>query len=209
MTAIDITRLHSRWADGQELLSHFEDGEPAQLLIPGLQTPARDGELCQLVVHLDDRGADFRLHVHICTRSSEGVRVEFLPEERQRLEVLLVAARGESLPYLTRRFPRIACELKARLTLPDGSSIDTTVNEISAGGAFVAASTPLPIDARLVVDVVFPGNRKLEVRARIVQSVATGPVPGNSVEFLFSSAEERQRCTELVNALPSRARTTQ
>jgi hypothetical protein len=199
--------LPSVWRTGAEFLERFEATESGGALFQPTdgQPPAAavEGALLQLRVELKDRNVEFDLHARVSERQPGGLRLEFVPEERSRLELVLTSARGESLPYFRRRHPRIAQQLPVELVVLDGGTREETFTlTISEGGASLAlGELELAEDALVEVTVTFPGDARLTLRGRITSLAAAGPRPCLGLEFRFRSAEERDALSRLVRGL--------
>jgi hypothetical protein len=164
--------------------------------------------LVSLVVRFEDREAQFHLHARVLDRRTgsekRGLSLEFLKEENDRVELLLMAAKGESLPYRRRRHSRIIYELAARIDLA-GVVITAKTNNITEGGVHVALESPPSEDTELDIELMFPNGTSLTLRGRVAESIESGPQRGVGIEFLFASSDERDALRDQVALLRAKA----
>jgi hypothetical protein len=195
--------IESRFDRGEEFLAGVVtnvSGGPATFRLPLPQgvspvPDARPGALLSVILRFDDRGGEFHVHGRVLERRNSGpergLLLEFLPEERERQELVLAWAAGESVPYYRRTFPRVPCRLPVRVEM-GRTTLETVVDVIGRGGLHLQASAPLEPDATVTLAIEVPGRRKrLQVRGRVASVVARGPQEGAGIEFLFESAEQR------------------
>jgi hypothetical protein len=168
--------------------------------------PDSPGDVVSATIRLDDRDADFHVHLRVVERRGEKGRpallFEFLPEERSRQELVLACAEGESIPYQRRRRPRVACDLPIVLAVA-GRALRGTCTTISVGGVHVHLEESLDRivpDAVVQVDLELEG-RRWRVPGRITSRIEDGPQRGVGIEFLFESARQRDEIAERVDAL--------
>lgn len=110
-----------------------------------------------------------------------------------------------------RRHPRVAVELPVRLSSIDperdrsGTPFFRATRElcanVSAGGACIRTSDPLPPGSRVLLELELPDGGAFETLGRVAWSrtvVASGGAveAGCGVEFLGGSEEERARLEE-------------
>jgi hypothetical protein len=171
------------------------------------------GDLVSAIIRLDDREADFHVHLRVTERRNEGdlrgLVFEFLPEERSRQEIVLACAEGESIPYLRRRRARVACRVPTVLAAA-GVEHAGTCTEISVGGMHVDVSGSLQglvPDAKVTIELDLDG-RKLRLPGRVTARLDEGPQRGVGVEFLFESAQQRDAIAERVRQLEARGEPT-
>jgi hypothetical protein len=161
-------------------------------------------------ITFEDRQAEFHVHARIIDRregsKKRGMTLEVIPEEQERMEVILVAASGESLPYRRRRHGRISCHLPCELTSPDGNRWQGSATNVNEGGLHVAIDDPLPQPGSLVeVALAIEEDRRWQVRARVVETISSGPQKGVGLEFLFASARQRDALWDAVARLRQRS----
>ena len=209
----DVT-LRSVWRTGADFLAAFIEGTPPRFFHSvdgdlGLP-PAAVGEMVSVIVVFEDREAEFHVHARVIDRregtARRGFTLEVIPEEQERVEVILVAARGESLPYRRRRYERIPHRVPCTLTTADGRSWSAETTNVNEGGLHTAVEAPMP-DTGVVLTAAFEiEGRRRSLQARVVESVAAGPQRGVGVEFRFASATERDAWWDEVSRLRGRQR---
>ena len=212
---MDVT-LRSVWRTGEEFLAaytHAEGTPPrffhvvaAELGLP----PVAVGDLVSVVLVFEDREAEFHVHARVIDRregtTRRGVTFEVIPEEQDRVEVILVAARGESLPYRRRRYDRIPHRSACTLSTTDGRSWTADTTNVNEGGLHVAVDAPMPETGALVAASFEVSGLRRTLHARVVESIAAGPQRGVGIEFRFSSAVERDAWWDEVSRLRGRRR---
>ena len=197
-----LATIEATWSDGTSFLADFTDGEPATVVVADAAPSVGEvGVVHPLLVRIDDRDLEFRVHAKVASRRGDGSLVlKFLSEERDRLELILIAAKGESIPYRRRRHQRVTCQFPVTIVTDGGQSIRGTATEISAGGTHVSLESPLPGDQNVTVGLEL-GGKSVELAARLTDKISSGPGQGNGIEFLFRSAEERELVGQAVAAL--------
>lgn len=212
-----LRRLASVWRTGAELLDSLEvrpEGESV-LHLPRvddrIHAAVADGELVSVDIRLLDRDAEFHLHGRIVGRTlrhgRRGLRVALLEEERDRRELVLLCARGQSVPYFRRRYPRVPCCLPAWVAAPHNEEFETTVVTIAEGGAgLTLVSDAIWQDAMVTVSIEFEaGASPLALRSRVASIRRAGLQAGIGVEFLFESREREEALHRHVARIRRRA----
>jgi hypothetical protein len=210
---LDVT-LRSVWGTGADFLAGFAEGPPPRFFhtVPtDLDLPPhRVGALVSVVLVFEDRDAEFHVHARVIERRDgtvkRGLTLEVIPEEQERVDVVLVAARGESLPYRRRRYERIAHRMACSLTAPDGKVWRADTTNLNEGGLHVAVSGDLPATGAVLTAEYEVDGRRQSLRARVVEAVGAGPQQGVGLEFQFVSAAERDAWWDEVAKLRGRAR---
>lgn len=207
--------LRSVWSTGADFLASFQEGPPPRFFHPvpverGLPPPGV-GALVSAVIVFEDRDAEFHVHARVIDRRDgtikRGLTLEVIPEEQERIEVVLVAARGESLPYRRRRYERIAHRMPCVLTASDARTWRADSTNVNEGGLHVAVRDPLP-ETGVVLTAEFELEGRRTLRARVVEAIGAGPQQGVGLEFQFVSAEERDAWWDEVAKLRGRKRRT-
>jgi hypothetical protein len=194
--------LESAWPTGAAFLERFEAGARGETLelafARGEDLPPHEvGALLLVALRFEDRNVAVNLHARVLERRSDesGARLllGFLPEERERIELALTCAQGQSLPYYQRKSKRVACRLAATVTAADGKRWRATTINLSDGGAAIALGplAELAIGTTARVALELGGGAPLVLAARVVSVVRSGPQPSVSFEFLFSSSQQR------------------
>ncbi len=200
-----VAALESVWPTGASFKAHYETREegPGYFVYtaaPGQELPPEAvlGALVSVKLRFVAEEREFAIHARVIERreaaSPRGLRLEFLPDERDREELILACARGESVPYFKRRHERITCSFKAEVTLANGSTAEGTVHDLSEGGLRLEVERALHVDDLLRLSFPLPPEAEpLVVHGRVMSLTPTGPEPGAGVAFQFRSAEERDR----------------
>jgi len=194
-------RIRSVWQQGAEFLARFDPATRVLRPAEPVSVPSKTTVSVNLV--FNDRRVEFHLHALV----SDG-NLEFLEEERDRLELVLTCARGESLPYFKRRHPRYPCSLPVSVRMPDGTERKTEAVDVSNGGIRLAvkeARWPVDLTIQLAIQV---GDLNLKLRGRIASYCTTAIEHAVGVEFLFESAAQRSAVQQAVSSLeptPSKA----
>lgn len=171
-------------------------------------TPERDfppemdiGSVVELVVVLRDSERTFRVHGRVIKRKptgeTRGIRFEFLRDELVRQELLLLAAKGESIPYRRRAHERFACALSATFRTADEERV-VEVKDVSMGGFRLA------IESDALVDVGTSGRLELEgevVPAHVVGTIPHGPARGICCEWSLRSSDQRRAIEAIVRSV--------
>ncbi len=191
--------LRSVWSTGADLLAQVIDRDPPQFFCPiAVDRPLPElpvGTVISVVVAVEDREAEFHVHARVIDRRDgavkRGLTLEIIPEERDRWGVILIAARGESFPYRRRRHSRVPVEFPCELSAQDGRKWRGLTTNVNKGGLHVAVDGELP-EPELRVDVwVQLPEDEWNLRGRVAIVIGEGPQRGIGIEFLFSSAEQR------------------
>jgi hypothetical protein len=191
----------------QEALASFWYAPPPGR---GLPQGGRLGALVSVVLRFTDSGAELHVHARVIVRKPDGpgrgLRLELIREEAERQRLVLSCARGESVGYRRRRSARIPCSLPVQVTAGDGRLVEAEATTISRHGMHLALDSPPPLGAHVDVTVGFPGRgrRRLRLWGRVASVVPSGPQKGIGVEFVFSSAAERDALAEQVALLAAR-----
>jgi hypothetical protein len=192
--------VESAWPSGSEFLDKLRDDD-----MPSLQLPRPHGEhfevgeTCALTIWFRDRQLSFRIHGRVTELTDVEMSIEFLPQEHERLELIRAAARGESLGYRQRRHPRFSCSIPVKIRTTKGRDRDCHATEISAGGMHVSLEPPFEVDEEVELSFPLPNGDIFAVWGRIAEAIDAGPRFGNGVEFLFSSAAQRDELAATVD----------
>jgi hypothetical protein len=199
---MEAPRIRSVWRSGPEFLARFDAEARVLHPIEPVNLPANTPVSVDL--HFADRRADF--HLHALVRAGEPRALAFLEEERDRLELVLTCARGESLPYFKRRHTRYPCDLAARVRLPNGEERDARAIDISEGGTRLAVTSgDWRQDLNVRLSLSFVGEKiPLSLRARIASFCETRAERSVGFEFLFDSAAQRAAVQRAVAKLATR-----
>jgi hypothetical protein len=207
-----LVEVESVWRTGAEFLAQFQrEPGPGSFFHPfskSPRSPARfePGTRCSVLIRFLDRKAEFRLHARVVEVRTEkepkGLLLELLPEEKERRELVLACAEGESVPYRRRRHHRISCSLPLKVTAPKGPSLTGTVTSLSEGGLRALLDRPLEPDTVVHAAIAFPGKlRRQDVAGRVTSTVVEGKQHSVGIEFQFESLKQKDQVTHLVGAL--------
>ncbi len=189
------SRIRLEWPTGADFLARFD--ESSRTLRP-LEPIAGPRGMRSLEIYFHDRKTEFHLHAEV----RDGA-IGFLDEERDRLELVLTCARGESLPYFKRRHPRYLCSLPARVTLADGV-LEARAIDLSEGGVRLAVPEHrFRVDLTIRVALSFPRDLSLELRGRVASFCQSSLERAIGVEFLFESAAQRAKLKAAIQQLLS------
>jgi len=208
-------KLNSVWQTCEQFFANLElrDG-PARLFHPvraDFEFPpqAGPGALLSVFIRLLDRQApDFHLHAYVIEKRVEGkkrgILLEFLEEEKDRLELVLVCAEGESIPHFRRRYERTDCRLPAKIKEVGRKWLDCTAIDISEGGLGLVPDHELRPETLIVLSIEYDDDKTIELNGRVASVVPRGPQQGLGIEFLFESAKQRDQVADCVAILRSR-----
>lgn len=209
--ARDRTRLVSTWATGAEFRSHVRESEGVCTFFHPLSDEqaahVSEGALVSVSLRFVDRDTDFHVHARVVHRvekdGAPGLVLAFLPEEKDRKELVLASAEGDSVPYLRRKAVRTACSLGVQVALEDGTTFDCVMSTISERGAHLDTARLHP-HQRVHLRIVMPDRGPLiEVGGRVTGKIV-GLQEGAGIEFIFGSSKQRDAVAAQVAAFRSR-----
>jgi hypothetical protein len=196
----EMFALRSSWKTGAAFLEHLIEADPPRFFHPipqhdELPAHATVGAILSVTIVIEERAAEVHLHARVLDRRDgtkrHGLTLEILPAERDRFEFVLVAARGESLPFWRRRHPRMPYVAPCRISPAGRPPLEGTTTNINAAGTHVAVEPVLRQDAEVEVEFRPRNGPAWSIRGRVAEVIREGPQRGLSIEFLFSSAEQR------------------
>jgi hypothetical protein len=204
------SQLESVWPTGAAFLEGYApqaEGPGKFHVVSERQEPHALGAVVSVLIRFLDREreAEFHVHARVVEKRGNGLRLEFLPEEKNREELVVACARGESVAYHRRSHPRIRCDLPARLTTTSGERMTARALLISARGLQIA----VPAVPRCAIDDVVQLALEFddgvhEMRARVAALVTEIQQPALGLEFLFDSAAQRDATADRVAVLAAR-----
>ena len=211
--ARDFARLVSSWPTGAKFREQVRDVDGVRAFFHPVQAaselPAAAvvGSLVSVSLRFVDRDTDFHVHgrvlERVATGDAPGLLLAFLPEERDRQELVLASAEGESVPYLRRKAVRTPCNLEVDVTQEDGTLLHSTLSTISERGAHLEDESLSP-NQRIQLSIAFPHVRaRVGVAGRVTAKIA-GPQQGVGIEFLFVSSKQRDAVAAEVATFRSR-----
>lgn len=175
-------RFRIAWVDGAAFLAAFDRGR-YHLIGPRARElrGAHVGDRVGIELEFLDTARTFRHYARVAIADAgppEHVALELTPDEDDIRELILCHARGESVPYLSRRVERFAVELP--IEIQSGLRWRRAVaTELAELGMFVATPTP-PSGPNVVVRIPF------EIAGRIIYTQA-GERAGFAMEFAFAN----------------------
>lgn len=201
--------LELEFASGKELLEALQAHDGIAELAyscpsaPGVPAEITLGAIVPAVFRVGPTAREFRAHLCVLEKntsdSTHSLRLSFLAEELDRQELITLAAKGESIPYLRRGAERLPCAMRVDAYL-DESGYAGEATDVSDRGVHIALDpAKFRFDSRLVL--VFEGAPG-GVGGRVVSIVRSGPSRGIGVEFVIGSPAERDH----VKAAVARAR---
>ncbi len=133
-------------------------------------------------------------------RVRAGATVEFLPEEQGKKEFLLGTLRGEIESPRKRKHSRLPVEIPIQYrTTESADLIDSSLGEISVGGALLGTTAPLPIGTSVILEICPPGS----VSPISISGKATYHLPSGAtgLKFVYRDSGGSRRLRELVRRL--------
>jgi hypothetical protein len=208
-------KIESVWQTGEEFLQSYKaSGQAGRFFHPfgeneDLPPDARVGVLLSVNLRFLDRQAEFHIHAKIVERltagENRGLRLEFLPEEKERQELVMACAGGATFPYFRRRYERTSCRLPVRVVMEGNKQLDSMAIEISEGGVGLVPNHTLRTEMNVRLAIFFPGTKRpLTIRGRVAAVIPEGPRQGVGVEFLFDSPAQRDEVKYQVSMIRSR-----
>lgn len=213
--ATDIVELYpgidSVWEDGKNFLEAFSDEDGLGRFFHPIQEGARlpsgltPGALLSVRIRFLDR--DVAFHIHALVREyrtegeSKGLLLEFLKEEKDRQELVLLCAKGESIPYFRRREERFPCRLNVHVEMSKGKNLNSVASNISNSGIYLVPEHKMKLKMLVQLLIYFPNQTTVGVKGRVVSIVPEGPQQGMGIEFIFSSSKQRDEMAEQIAIL--------
>ena len=132
-----------------------------------------------------------------------GVAVEFLAQERTKIDYLLQLANAGEGAKSRRRHERVRVDLPVSWrTVGNSEPILSRLRDIGRGGAFVQSEEAVPHDEQVVLEIASPGAElPMAVTARVAWHGRMGADPGFGVEWRARDAGGSRRIRELVRRL--------
>ena len=207
MTSSSSPPLRVTFESGAQLLEglRYQEGLASFLWSPSGDLPpgAEIGNEVCVLLEFEDTGRRFHVSTRVLSRAaageSRGIRFEFMRDQPLRQEIVLMSARGESIPYRRRKRERVERTLDAKLMV-GSETLAATLADVSPTGALVEVDDELELDSTVHVDVqIF--DARVRVAARLSWSAPRGGRHAHGLEFLFESAEQRDQVARAVAQL--------
>lgn len=157
------------------------------------------GALIRAEIELADTERTFAAHARVIERKSgdvRGARLELLREEPSRQELILLAARGESIPYRRRAHPRHPCGNAARLRVDQWHQCE--IRDVSRGGFHAACDLAVEVGTPIKIEVDVHAR---VLSARVVGRILGGPSRGICCEWSLRSREQKDAIDAWVRSL--------
>jgi hypothetical protein len=192
------------WKNGAAFLAACETGSVGRYHLLGARARVlRDSRVGQEVaVELEflDSARTFRHRARVAAIDAgppERVALEFAPDEADVRELVICHARGESVPYLSRRAERFAVDLPVEYQTGLRWR-SASASELSELGMFVTTATP-PAAERVLVRIATEGGEPFEVGGRVIY-IQGGDRAGFAMEFAFANRTDEVRVRRAVRA---------
>jgi Tfp pilus assembly protein PilZ len=133
-------------------------------------------------------------------RVRAGAVVEFDAAEADKRDFVVETISGDRTPGSRRRHTRLPVAVPVRYRTNESAElIESSLSEISVGGAMLATDTPLPLETDVILEITPPGA----VRPISISGKATYHLPNGStgLKFLYRDAGGSRRLRELVRRL--------
>ena len=133
-------------------------------------------------------------------RVRAGAIVEFLAEESKKRDFVLETVRGHRDAPTKRKHGRLPVAIAVRYRTADSADmLDSQLREISAGGAMLATQVALPLDTKVILEIMPPGSvRPLSITGKATYHTADG---GTGLKFVYRDVGGSRRLRELVRRL--------
>ncbi len=127
-----------------------------------------------------------------------GLRFAFSPADVTTRDFLLAVARGEATVQTTHRdHTRFPAHLKATWNVSGAVPRATTLEDVSAGGAFVRADDPPAVATEIELSITAPGGEALAATGTVAW-LRQGKDPGFGVEFHDMAGEPGRKLRALL-----------
>lgn len=128
----------------------------------------------------------------------QGLRFAFSPADETTRDFLLAVARGEAKVETTPRdHARFPAKLKAAWNVRGSAATSSTLEDVSAGGAFVRADNPPAVASEVELTITAPGGDPLQATGTVAW-LRQGKDPGFGVEFHDMAGETGRKLRALL-----------
>lgn len=133
-------------------------------------------------------------------RVRAGATVRFADAESHKREFVSEALAGQRPDAPRRRHDRFPVTVNVRYRVGQNPEThDSTLCEISAGGAMLTTDAPLPMGTDVIVEIAPPGSvAPMTIQSRVSYHVPSG---GTGLKFLYRDGDGSRRLRELVRRL--------
>ena len=182
------------------LARYYPNGKLGGLTLDG-PVPGSVGQLVTLTVHVERPLRDFEVRGQLAWarhRASVNLKACFGVDFVGDHERLLQFARAELDPSALRLGPRLATDLRVRIT-HGGVTRREFLVDLSDGGAFVRSPDPIAVGQEIELHVKPPrAFLGFTLKCRVAWQRNTGSAPGFGVEFLDESLNTRPKLEKLL-----------
>lgn len=170
--------------------------EPGQAVVVELNAPALPNKVLIRGTVKSWRPALPRLRVRA------GAVVEFDKDEAEKRDFVLETISGDRGPAPRRRHTRLPVSVAVRYRIADSAEqLVSELSEISVGGAMLQTTSPLPIDADIVLEILPPGAAApIAISGKVTYHRPSGET---GLKFIYRDAGGSRRLRELVRRLRS------
>lgn len=128
----------------------------------------------------------------------QGLRFAFAAADETTRDFLLAVARGEkTVEAAPRDHARFPASLKTTWNAKGGTAVSSTLEDVSAGGAFVRANDPPAVATEVFLTITAPGGDPLEATGTVAW-IRQGKDPGFGVEFDDMAGETGRKLRSLL-----------
>ncbi|WP_053333154.1 PilZ domain-containing protein [Haliangium ochraceum] len=200
--------LKIRYRTNEEFDEHYQPDMPHGGLFCPTTSPLEEGDA--VIIELSVPALPNKVLIRGTVRSwrpalprlrvRAGAMVEFAPEEEQKRSFIVETVSGTRSPTTRRKHTRLPVSIPVRYrTANEANFHDTTLIEISVGGAMLATEAPIPLDTDVIVEITPPGAvSPLSISGKAAYHNATG---GTGVKFMYRDSGGSRRLRELVRRL--------
>lgn len=133
-------------------------------------------------------------------RVRAGAIIEFSKSERLKRDYILSNLAGTGSGGVKRKYPRLPIDIPVTYRIKDETqTYDSSLSEISAGGAMLRTESPLPLASVLVIDLLPPGAAKpVSITGKVTYHLATGD---SGLKFVYRDSGGAKRLKEWVRRI--------
>lgn len=133
-------------------------------------------------------------------RVRAGAVVEFDPNEADKRDFVIDTISGDRTPGQRRRHTRLPVAVPVRYRTSESAElIESSLSEISVGGAMLATPSPLPIETDVILEITPPGAvSPISISGKAAYHLPSG---STGLKFLYRDAGGSRRLRELVRRL--------
>lgn len=186
------------FATKEEFLASYHPADGGSLSMK-TRTDATIGE--EILVEISFPGLPNRALVRAQVMGisfEQGLRFAFSSADETTRDFLLAVARGEATVETTHRdHARFPASLKASWNLRGSGAHSTTLEDVSAGGAFLRCDSPPAVATEVELTITAPGGVPLAATGTVAW-IRQGKDPGFGVEFHDMAGETGRKLRALL-----------